>query len=164
MATGKGNRIIVGAIATVGLLTIWNVFFGKASSFVKAQPNLPEQPVPEQLVPEQPDLPGFCSFYNATQQNGAEQSADRLGTVTEPVTEPVIILGKLPNAPYVVVVPGSENSALNTVRQCVPDAFQTRSKWGVYIHVGAFPRRADAEQLSRYLRALQLDARVMYLP
>ena len=91
-----------------------------------------------------------CTFHNATQRSGDQ--------------EPVIILGKVPDAPYVVAVLKQDDVTLDTVRQCVPDAFQTRSRSGSYIRAGAFSRRSTAEKLSRYLNTLNLDARVMYLP
>lgn len=76
-----------------------------------------------------------------------------------------IIVGDIPDFPYVVVVPGQGSDLLTEVRQCVPDAFQTDLRLGPYIRAGAFPDRRSAEQLSRYLRrSLKLNARVMYLP
>jgi hypothetical protein len=89
----------------------------------------------------------FCAAHNVWQQD--EQ----------------IILGDLPNAPYVVAVPGQAAEQLAVVRQCVPDAFQTDSSLGAYIRAGAFSDRRSAERLSRHLRrAFNLDARVMYWP
>ncbi|HEY9640008.1 MAG TPA: hypothetical protein V6C57_05960 [Coleofasciculaceae cyanobacterium] len=147
MKRSKSHRMILGAIAALAV--------GSALSAAPAETAVPDRSAGS----EQSDLPEFCSFHNAAsqrgQQHGVEQGA---------LQETVIVLGKLPNAPYVVVVPGGDGGALSTVRQCVPDAFQTRSRSGSYIHAGAFSRRGEAEELSCYLRALQLDARVMYLP
>lgn len=74
------------------------------------------------------------------------------------------VIGDRPDVPYVVVVPGSGDELLNTVRQCVIDAYQTDSGRGNYIRAGAFADRSTAEQLSRHLRSLDLDARVVYSP
>lgn len=89
---------------------------------------------------------GLCVSQNALQQD--EQ----------------IVLGNIPDFPYVVVVPGQREEQLSIVRQCIPDAFQTHSRLGSYIQAGAFPDYRPAERLSRHLRRLKLNARVMYLP
>jgi hypothetical protein len=77
----------------------------------------------------------------------------------------VIVLGKPPDAPYVVVVPtGDREDLLSQVRQCVPDAFQADSHLGKYIRAGAFARPSDARSLTRHLHSLGLDARTIYDP
>jgi hypothetical protein len=77
----------------------------------------------------------------------------------------VIVLGKPPDAPYVVVVPmGDQEDLLSQVRQCVPDAFQADSHLGKYIRAGAFARPSDARSLTRHLHSLGLDARTIYDP
>jgi hypothetical protein len=79
--------------------------------------------------------------------------------------ENVIILGKIPDAPYVVIVPlRGDADLLSEVRQCVEDAFQTESRLGKYIQAGAFDRRSAAQQLIRQLHSLGLDARTIYSP
>lgn len=74
------------------------------------------------------------------------------------------VVGDNSDSPYVVVVPGSSDELLNTVRQCVIDAYQTEGGRGDYIRAGAFSDRRSAEQLSRHLRSLDVDARVVYSP
>ena len=74
----------------------------------------------------------------------------------------VIVLGRRTDYPYVVVVPTGSQTTLSAVRQCVPDAFVSRSKLGTYVQAGAFPNRAGAESLSWFLKSRGLDARVVY--
>jgi hypothetical protein len=75
----------------------------------------------------------------------------------------VIILGEIPDAPYVVVVPlRGDTDVLVTVQQCVEDSFQTRSRLGKYVQAGAFAERSAARQLTRHLHSLGLDARTIY--
>jgi hypothetical protein len=77
----------------------------------------------------------------------------------------VIFLGKIPDAPYVVIIPlRGDTEILTIVQQCVEDAFQTRSRFGQYIQAGAFARRSAARTLTRHLRSLGLDARTVYAP
>jgi hypothetical protein len=77
----------------------------------------------------------------------------------------VIVLGKPPDSPYVVVVPmGGREDLLSQVRQCVPDAFQADSRLGKYIRAGAFAHPSDARSLTRHLHSLGLDARTIYDP
>jgi hypothetical protein len=100
------------------------------------------QAQPISYLPCQPILTGF----NTTRQE-----------------DNVIVLGRRNNYPYVVAVPSQSRSALDAVRQCIPDAFITRSRLGPYIHAGSFPTRAGAESLSWFLRSRGLDSRVVYL-
>lgn len=86
----------------------------------------------------------FCAPQNTLQQEG------------------IVILGKVPNRSYVVIVPVQGGNTLDTVRTCIPDAFESISNLGAYVHAGAFSERSSAESLSRYLRSLNLDARVVY--
>jgi len=102
------------------------------------------QPSPAQIT-ELPITP--CDRHNSQQQ------------------EDVVILGKLPAAPYVVIVPvRGDEDLLSIVRQCVTDSFQTESPLGKYIQAGAFTQRWAAERLARQLSTLGLDARTIYVP
>ncbi|MCU0566386.1 MAG: hypothetical protein MUF49_07295 [Oculatellaceae cyanobacterium Prado106] len=75
----------------------------------------------------------------------------------------VIVLGRIPDAPYRVVVPlRGDGTLLAEVRRCVADAFETTSPLGQYIQAGAFPTRSEARQLLRQLRRLDLDAQIFY--
>ncbi|MBW4657878.1 MAG: hypothetical protein KME15_04335 [Drouetiella hepatica Uher 2000/2452] len=134
--TQKSTQIILGAIAIAAVVIAWSS-------------------LPSALA--QTSASAECAFHNAAPQSSVEPQ----GSV-EPQT--VIILGKIPDAPYVVAVLKQDDVTLDTVRECVPDAFEARSRAGAYIRAGAFPQRSAAERLSRYLRTLNLDARVMYLP
>jgi hypothetical protein len=76
--------------------------------------------------------------------------------------ENVIVIGKLPNNPYVVVIPGDSERLLNTVKSYITDAFLAKHKLGNYIHAGGFKNPQDAECVSNFLRSYSLDARVVY--
>jgi hypothetical protein len=77
-------------------------------------------------------------------------------------------VGRLPQQHYVVIVPVSRsapaNALLTTIKTCTPDAFLIESHRGPYIQVGAFYRRAEAEDLSKVLECQHIDARVVYFP
>jgi hypothetical protein len=93
----------------------------------------------------------------------SESIADPCTIHNSQVQGEVIILGKIPDAPYVVVVPlAGDADILATVQQCVEDSFQTRSRLGQYIQAGAFAERSAARQLTRHLHSLGLDARTVY--
>lgn len=92
----------------------------------------------------QPSYADFCAPQNSLQQDG------------------IIVLGRVPNRPYVVIVPVQGGTTLDTVRACIPDAFESLSNLGAYINTGAFSDRGSAERVSRYFRSLNLDARVVY--
>ena len=92
-------------------------------------------------LPCQPIVTGF----NTTQQEDS-----------------VIVVGQRSGYPYVVAVPSQSRTTLDAVRQCVPDAFITRSRLGPYVHAGSFPTRAGAESLSWFLRSRGLDSRVVF--
>lgn len=73
-----------------------------------------------------------------------------------------IILGKIPSRHYVVVVPGDRESELQSIKQCVSDAFISRNRLGIYIHVGSFPDYITAKRCEEFFRSRKLDARVVY--
>lgn len=74
----------------------------------------------------------------------------------------VIVIGKVPNHPYVVVVPGKSEQLLNAVRRYVNDAFLAQHRLGAYVYAGGSANRHEAECLSSMLRSHGLDARVVY--
>jgi hypothetical protein len=74
----------------------------------------------------------------------------------------VIVIGKVPNHPYIVVVPGQSEQLLNVVRRYVTDAFLAQHRLGAYIYAGGSAKRYEAECLSSVLRSHGLDARVVY--
>ncbi|NJR40259.1 MAG: hypothetical protein HC781_17335 [Leptolyngbyaceae cyanobacterium CSU_1_4] len=107
----------------------------------------------------------FSSFTHASFAQISEPSATLCAPHNFEQQADVIILGKLPNASYVVIVPLNGNTELlSEVRQCVADAFQTESRLGKYIQAGAFAQRSAAHQLTRQLYSLGLDARTIYSP
>ncbi|BAZ27990.1 peptidoglycan-binding domain 1 [Cylindrospermum sp. NIES-4074] len=74
----------------------------------------------------------------------------------------VILIGKVPNRRYVVVVPGKSDKVLNVVRSYIADAFLTQHQLGPYVYAGGFVNREEAECASLLLRSQGLDARVVY--
>ncbi|AFW96706.1 MULTISPECIES: hypothetical protein [Nostocales] len=74
----------------------------------------------------------------------------------------VIVIGKVPNRPYVVVVPGNSDQLLNVVRSYVSDAFLAKHRLGTYIYAGSSSKREEAECLSSVLKYHRIDARVIY--
>jgi hypothetical protein len=98
------------------------------------------QAQPISYLPCQPVVTGF----NTTQQGD------------------VIVLGQRSGYSYVVAIPSQSRATLDAVRQCIPDAFITRSHLGPYVYAGSFPTRAGAESLSWFLRSRGLDSRVVY--
>ncbi|MTJ50286.1 hypothetical protein [Dolichospermum sp. UHCC 0259] len=74
----------------------------------------------------------------------------------------VIVIGKVPNRPYVVVVPGSSEKLLKFVRNIAADAFLAKHRLGTYIYAGSSHKREEAECLSSVLRYYRIDARVIY--
>ncbi|MEH2326512.1 MAG: hypothetical protein V7K32_23705 [Nostoc sp.] len=74
----------------------------------------------------------------------------------------VIVIGKVPNRHYVVVVPGKSEQLLNVVRSYVTDAFLAHHRLGAYVYAGGSANRHEAECLSSVLRSHGLDARVVY--
>ncbi len=63
---------------------------------------------------------------------------------------------------YLVIVPKQDQYTLAKVRQYAPSAFQTQSRLGDYIQVGAYPTLESANTQSELLRARGLDARVSF--
>ncbi len=74
----------------------------------------------------------------------------------------VIVIGRVPNHRYVVVVPGKSDKLLNTVRNYIANAFMAHHRLGTYVYAGGFSQRQDAECVSLFLRSHGLDARVVY--
>lgn len=85
-----------------------------------------------------------------------------INTLEEDAGSEVTLIGHLPNRNYVVIVPGRKEEVLLEVRRYVPDAFQSSSRLGAYIHAGAFDNRSAAETLSMQLRACHIRSRVVY--
>ncbi len=74
----------------------------------------------------------------------------------------VIVIGRVAARPYVVVVPNNSDTALDTVKRYIGDAFLAQHKLGPYIHAGGFAQRKQAQCWSNLLRYHGLDARVVY--
>ncbi|WP_017654730.1 hypothetical protein [Fortiea contorta] len=76
--------------------------------------------------------------------------------------ENAIVIGKLPEQPYIVIVPGESDQLLNSVKACVSHAFLAHHQLGNYVFTESFSQKADAYRLSDLLRSHGLDARVVY--
>jgi hypothetical protein len=74
----------------------------------------------------------------------------------------VIVIGRVTTRPYVVVIPNHSNTALDTVKKYIGDAFLAQHRLGPYIHAGGFAQRKQAQCWSNLLRYHGLDARVVY--
>ncbi len=95
----------------------------------------------------------YCIYKNQNQFN-ISLNSDRQNNV--------IVIGRLPNNHYVVVIPGDSERLLNTVKSYITDAFLAKDKRGAYIHAGGFTNPQEAECVSNFLRSYRLDARVVY--
>ncbi|MDX2096410.1 MAG: hypothetical protein SFW36_01425 [Leptolyngbyaceae cyanobacterium bins.59] len=76
----------------------------------------------------------------------------------------VVIVGRRPEARYVVVVPLETPQTLRQIRACIPDAFVAQSSLGSYVHAGGFVDRFTAETVAQLLQSRGADARVVYFP
>jgi hypothetical protein len=72
-----------------------------------------------------------------------------------------IVLGRIPNHPYIVLIPGDSPTQLQNLRRYIQDALIMTSRLGPYIQVGAFQERQPAEQVSRWLEELGFNTRVV---
>ncbi|MGD1898270.1 MAG: SPOR domain-containing protein [Phormidesmis sp.] len=91
-----------------------------------------------------------CEFFSIPQQYNTTEFGD------------VVVIGYQAERPYRVVVLSDDQDTLNEVRECVTDAFATRSRIGDYIQVASFSRRSDAEVIRRVLRRAGYRSRVVY--
>jgi len=97
---------------------------------------------PPSCIPK--SLPGVSKSANTIQQNNT------------------ILIGQVPNRPYVVIVPGNSDRLLNMVKKYVSDAFLAKHSFGDYIYAGGSANRGESECLSNLLRYHGIDARVVY--
>lgn len=111
-----------------------------------------------------------CEFFSSpqrynTRRIGADglEIEDGAGTAgTNEATNTTIVIGRQPNHPYKVIVPGDDTESLYILRTCILDAFISRARFGPYIHIGSFERRNQAERLRRILTREGYPARVIY--
>lgn len=95
-----------------------------------------------------------CEFFSVPQSYNTSSRVDASGEV--------LVIGHQPDRPYRVVVHSAEERDLSEIRDCVLDAFATRSELGDYIQVASFERRGDAETIGRVLRQSGYPSRVVY--
>ncbi|NJM85694.1 MAG: hypothetical protein HC873_16105 [Leptolyngbyaceae cyanobacterium SL_1_1] len=75
----------------------------------------------------------------------------------------VVVVGRLPERRYLVIVPTDDEAVLERVQACVPGAFISRSRLGSYIQAGIFAQRLLAENLSSLLQDEGIRSRVIYV-
>lgn len=124
-----------------GVLAAWLVSLGGAQPAARADQLLP-CPAPPASTPL---------------QNGVISDGGAAG-------ENVIILGSIPDRPYVVAIPGDSETTLNQLRQCISDAFVTTARLGPFLQAGIFASHGEAKGVSDWLRSQGFDARVIYRP
>lgn len=74
------------------------------------------------------------------------------------------MIGQQRQQPYRVVIAGDDAATLSAIRECVLDAFMTRTRpMGSYIQVGSFASRRDAETIRGILQKEGYRPRVIYI-
>jgi hypothetical protein len=97
-----------------------------------------------------PSAPG-CDWRVQPQPTNSERQGE------------VIVIGLLSSRPYRVILPGGDETMLDSLRACLPDAFITDSRLGPYVQAGAFATRSEAVELTRQMQAAGLPARLVHL-
>ncbi|MEL7354108.1 MAG: hypothetical protein AAFN38_21980 [Cyanobacteria bacterium J06560_5] len=92
-----------------------------------------------------------CEIFSAPQQFNTQIQGD------------VVVIGYQRDRRYQVILPVVSDAALADIRDCVTDAYMTRSRIGDYIHVGSFGSRREARDLRRILNRAGHQARVVYV-
>lgn len=92
-----------------------------------------------------------CEFFSEPQRFNTRTEGD------------VIVIGGQRQQPYRVMIIGDDEAILSAIRECVLDAFVTRTRLGTYIQVGSFASRQDAETIRRILQKEGYHPRVIYI-
>jgi len=106
-------------------------------------------PAQAQSQPFPQDVP--CALFPQPQRFNTQTSDDG-----------VVSIGRLPNRPYRLAFINASEAEVRSLRACVLDAFETRSRLGKYLLVGSFARRREAERVRRTLRREGFETRVIY--
>ncbi len=135
---------------------------------------IPSNP-PQQIVSDASNryiycLHGFCSSNPPQQIVTAAPIAPTITPTVQPIPVPynpqlaaLVPPPAIETAPYLVVIPASDQEVLNRVRSAVPTARIIPSRFGNIIMVQGYPDRDRAEVLKAIMRSgLGLDARVMH--
>ena len=110
--------------------------------------------------------------------NESPKTTEELIITESIVPTETIVLGRLPQHHYVVIIPVStlmptpqelvlttpQFLLLQKIRTIVPQAFISRHALGHYIYVGGFDRLGLAQQQLRQIRPTIPSARVVYFP
>lgn len=93
-------------------------------------------------------------------------SLPRLPRISQPMKNlnknNVLVIGKVSEKPYVVVIPGNSEQLLNKVRRYVSEAFIAQNRLGAYVYAGGYNNHFQAECWTNLLKSQGLDARVVY--
>ena len=128
-------------------------------------------PIP--VIPSQPFIPPQSQFIPSNPPPQTVPDTPITETIA-PIIQPTIIpynpqLAALvpppaiDTAPYLVIIPSSDQEVLNRVRSAVPSAKIIPSRFGNIIMVQGYPDRDRAEVLRAIMRSgVGLDARVVH--
>ncbi|MEL6228844.1 MAG: hypothetical protein AAFR24_02930 [Cyanobacteria bacterium J06627_3] len=74
-----------------------------------------------------------------------------------------IVIGRVPDRPYIVLLTHNLQENLPTIRTCIPDAFLTSSRLGSYIHIASLDNYREAKELVNDInQTLDLDVRIIH--
>lgn len=74
-----------------------------------------------------------------------------------------IVIGRVPNRPYIVLLTHNLQENLPTIRTCIPDAFLTSSRLGSYVHIASLDNYREARELVNDInQTLDLDVRIIH--
>lgn len=74
-----------------------------------------------------------------------------------------IVIGRVSDRPYIVLLTHDLQENLPELRACVPDAFLTSSRLGRYVHIASFNNYREAKELSNFINdSLGIDVRIIH--
>ena len=74
-----------------------------------------------------------------------------------------IVIGRVPDRPYIVLLTHHLQENLSSIRTCIPDAFLTSSSLGSYVHIASLNNYREAKELADDInQALSLDVRIIH--
>jgi len=92
-----------------------------------------------------------CGFLVAPQTYNTLEGEDK------------IVIGRVPNRPYIVLLTHNLQENLPTIRTCIPDAFLTSSRLGSYVHIASLDNYREAKELVNDInQVLDLDVRIIH--
>ena len=92
-----------------------------------------------------------CSFLLSPQGFNTTEIDDR------------VVIGRVDNRPYIVLVTSDLQDNLPVIRACIPDAFLTSSSLGSYVHIASFDNYRDARDLADHMsESLDTNVRIIH--